>query len=53
MPNPIDENANVKNRIKVTKRSVESLEPLEAGALIRYDEKNRARAGFNPSPLRQ
>ncbi len=39
MPNPIDENANGKNRIKVTKRSVESLEPLETGALIRYDEK--------------
>jgi hypothetical protein len=39
MPNPIDENANSKNRIKVTKRSVEGLEPLETGALIRYDEK--------------
>ena len=39
MPNLIDENANGKKRIKVTKRSVESLEPLETGALIRYDEK--------------
>src|SRR5215472_6398678 len=39
MPNPIDENPNGKNRIKVTKRSVESLEPLETNTLIRYDEK--------------
>jgi len=39
MPNLIDENANGKNRIKITKRSVESLEPLETGALIQYDEK--------------
>jgi len=39
MPNPIDENANGQNRIKITKRSVESLEPLETAALIRYDEK--------------
>jgi len=39
MPNPIDENEHGKNRIKITKRSVESLEPLKTGALIRYDEK--------------
>jgi len=39
MPNPIDENANDKNWIKITKRSVESLEPLETSAFIRYDER--------------
>jgi integrase len=39
MPNPIDENPRGKNRIRITKRSVESLEPAAARALVRYDDK--------------
>jgi integrase len=39
MPNPNDADRRRESRIKVTKRSVESIEPRESGALIRYDEK--------------
>jgi integrase len=39
MTNLIDENPKGKNRIKITKRSVDSLEPATGGALIRYDDK--------------
>ena len=39
MLNPIDEKPRGKNRIKITKRSVESIEPAAVGALVRYDDK--------------
>src|ERR1700719_214685 len=39
MPNPNDADRRRKSRIKITKRSVDSLEPAPAGSLVRYDEK--------------
>jgi integrase len=39
MLNPDDAPATAKTRIKITKRSVESIEPAPAGALVRYDDK--------------
>jgi integrase len=39
MLNPDDDPATQKTRIKITKRSVESLELASAGAFVRYDDK--------------
>lgn len=39
MLNPDDAPATAKTRIKITKRSVESIEPAPAGAFVRYDDK--------------
>jgi Arm DNA-binding domain/Phage integrase, N-terminal SAM-like domain len=39
MPNPHDAGGDRKSHIKITKRSVEALEPRVTGTLIRYDEK--------------
>jgi Arm DNA-binding domain/Phage integrase, N-terminal SAM-like domain len=39
MQDSINETAKEKTGIKITKRSVENLEPLPSGALVRYDDK--------------
>jgi integrase len=39
MQDSINETAKEKTRIKITKRSVENLEPVPSGALVRYDDK--------------
>jgi hypothetical protein len=39
MQDSINETAKEKTRIKITKRSVENLEPVRSGALVRYDDK--------------